>query len=409
MFSNKSLTLPSPVPGGARAANPRFTGGISCAYTEGAMNDPFPSPNGLSSDQARFVLENALDAVVGVNGANRVIDWNLQAEQIFGWSKAEALGQEISDLLIPPAMRDAHRHGLKRFIGTGQSTILNRRIELTAVDKAGRNFPVELTVIPFRVGEEHFFYSFLRDITERKRTEDALKEALRAKDDFIGICSHELKTPVTSLKLQFQLAARQIKQGDGKAYEPGTIERRVAMANSQLDRMGKLIEDMLAATQLARGPLRLQPEPLDLVALAQEVFERFADQFAVEDIPVNFAPGPAEIPLLADRFRLEQVLSNLFTNAIKYGEGKEVTIRLGAEKKVARFEVADHGQGIAPENLERIFHAFERTESATNVTGLGLGLYISRQLAEAHGGRLYAESELGEGSRFVLELPRLLT
>lgn len=372
------------------------------------MNETgLPSP-GLSSDQARLVLQDALDAVVGLNADNRVVEWNKQAEITFGWTREEAIGQEVSDLLIPPEFREGHRQGLRRYIKTGDSKILNRRIELEAVDKGGRRFPIELTVIPLSSDGGHYFYSFLRDITARKSAEADLKEALRSKDDFIGICSHELKTPVTSLKLQFQLAAKQIRGGDPRAYDPELTQRRITMANVQLDRMTKLIEDMLIASRLTRGPLDLRTASLDLSVLTREVLERFQDQFDTYGIAVRVETPPEPIFIKGDYFRLEQVITNLFTNAIKYGGKKPVVLRLEQNATHARLELIDQGVGIAPENLERIFLAFERAVSATNVTGLGLGLYISRQIAEAHGGRIYAESEEGQGSRFVLELPLLL-
>jgi signal transduction histidine kinase len=242
------------------------------------------------------------------------------------------------------------------------------------------------------------------DITERKRAEEALRKAVQARDEFISICSHELKTPITSMKLQFQMAERQLKRGDSRVFSEEMVRKRIEGTNRQLDRMTRLIEEMLDVTRLGRGRPQLEMESFDLSALLTEMADRFQEQFAQIGTTLALS-AEAGIIVEADRYRIEQVVSNLLTNSIKYGNRKPVEMTLKKEGPNAQVRVKDHGEGIKPDSLERIFNRFERAISANNISGLGLGLYICRQIVSAHGGKIWAESKQGEGSAFVLELP----
>jgi PAS domain S-box-containing protein len=231
------------------------------------------------------------------------------------------------------------------------------------------------------------------------------QEAIQARDEFISICSHELKTPLTSMKLQFQMAEKQIRKGSPAALSKEVVEKRVTTANRQLDRMTQLIEEMLDVSRIATGRLPMNRQAIDLYDLVQEVLERFTEQFAALGIALHFESRPIAVSVLGDRYRLEQVVANLLTNAVKYGSGKPVEVKVEIFGESAWLSVKDYGIGIAKESLDRIFNRFERAISASNISGLGLGLYISRQIVEAHEGRIWAESELGKGSSFTVELP----
>jgi signal transduction histidine kinase len=249
------------------------------------------------------------------------------------------------------------------------------------------------------------FAAFIRDLTEHKQAEEALKEAVRARDEFISICSHELKTPVTSMKLQFQMLDRQLHKDDPKVLSRESIEKRAQETLRQLDRMIQLIEEMLDVSRIAKGKLQINPEALDLRDFVREVIGRFKEQFESLGITVESSNDSSRPMIMGDRYRLEQVLSNLLTNAMKYGGGQRVQISVATVDQMARLSVRDHGIGIAKEDLDRVFDRFERAVSATNISGLGLGLYISREIVESHQGRIWAESELGKGSLFLVELP----
>jgi signal transduction histidine kinase len=163
---------------------------------------------------------------------------------------------------------------------------------------------------------------------------------------------------------------------------------------------------MLDVSRARTGKLAIVPAPFDLVASAQVVVEAIQEQARSSGVQVTLAAPPA-LPLLGDEFRIEQVITNLLTNALRYGQGKPVAVTVGEREDVreAFVSVRDQGMGIAPADQERIFEQFERTDGAAQVAGLGLGLYIARQIAQAHQGRLEVRSAPGEGSEFVLSLP----
>ena len=263
-------------------------------------------------------------------------------------------------------------------------------------------------------GEPYGIIGTAIDVTEqvrsRQRVENLaaeLQDAVRARDEFISICSHELKTPITSMKLQFQMAAKQLERDDPRVFSRESIEKRTNTANHQLARMAHLIEDMLDVSRISAGKLQVNRERLDLYEVLHEVVERFGEQFASLGMPMHFEGRANEARVEGDRYRLEQVISNLFTNALKYGAAKPVDVTLTSSAGTVRMSVTDRGIGIAPENLDRVFGRFERAVSASNISGLGLGLYISRNIIEAHGGRIWVESELGKGSTFFVELPSI--
>lgn len=240
-------------------------------------------------------------------------------------------------------------------------------------------------------------------IENAKLYQDA-QEAIQARDEFMSICSHELKTPVTSLLLQFQIAKRRVAQGDDQVYSVDQVNRRLDAAEKQLLRLTRLIEDMLDSSRAAMSRLDLRREPVDLGLLVEEVASRFSEQLSLESYRLEWKLD-RDVVAMVDRYRIDQVITNLITNAIKYGEGRPIRISTHREDSAAVILVEDRGMGIAPEHLDRIFHRFERATSFRKISGLGLGLYISRQIVEAHGGKISVSSRPGEGSTFRVELP----
>ncbi len=359
----------------------------------------------VSEARTRSVLENAIDAVVAMDAGGAIILWNSQATTIFGHSSEEAVGQRLSQVIIPPEHREAHERGMEHYFRTGQGPVLNRRIEITALRKDGEIFPIELSITPITKGTQVEFYAFIRDISDRKRAEERLQSAIRGRDDFISIASHELKTPITSLKLQFQMAARQIEGGDPRVFMEASVRKRVDAVNRQLDRMTRLIEDMLDVTRVSSGKLHIERKRFDLSALVRDTTERFAEQFRIVDSAIDVKIEDA-VFFVGDEYRMEQVVSNLLTNAIKYGASKPVHVVLEGRGERVRFTVRDEGIGIAESDRARVFERFERAVGAANVSGLGLGLYITRQIVAALGGTITLESELGRGSTFTVDLPR---
>jgi PAS domain S-box-containing protein len=247
----------------------------------------------------------------------------------------------------------------------------------------------------------------IRDITERKITEQALREAVRSRDDFLSIASHELKTPITSLKLQAQIARRSYESGR-ETYQPAQVDQIMALIERQADRLNRLVDDMLDIAHIRSGRLNVLKETVRLDNVISEVVERFGPILRQAGSAVSFE-SQTKLEGNWDRVRIEQVVTNLLTNAMRYGNKKPVTVVLSKSSQVpatARLEVRDLGMGISPDSKDRIFNRFERDVNNNEVSGLGLGLFIARQIVEAHGGRIWAESPgFNLGSTFIVELP----
>ncbi len=254
-------------------------------------------------------------------------------------------------------------------------------------------------------GQVRRWFGTNTDITAQRETEARLKEALRARDEFLSIASHELKTPLTSMKMQLQMTQRHIARGDPGAYEPRRVDRLVEQASRQLARLGRLVDDMLDIARIRTGRLVIEPSQVDAVELTREVLERLGPHLAEAGTPARLE-APERLEAEWDRFRIEQVVTNLLTNAMRYGDHKPVVVTLRSLGERILLSVRDEGIGLARESQERIFNRFERAISASDVSGLGLGLFISRQIVEAHGGRIWVESDgPGHGATFFVELP----
>ena len=235
------------------------------------------------------------------------------------------------------------------------------------------------------------------------KTQAELEQAVRIRDEFMSIASHELKTPLTSLKLQAQLRKRNLLKGSAYVFTQ-ELTKMFEADEKQLERITRLIDDMLDISRISSGNLSLRPERFDLCELVQDIVERNSEQFVAAGCPVEMKIGQ---PVFGswDRFRIEQVVANLLTNAMRYGAGKSISVEVSSSASQGRVTVSDHGQGIALANHERIFQRFERAVSGSEISGLGLGLYIVKQILEAHHASIRVESELGQGASFCVELP----
>ncbi|WP_283150103.1 hybrid sensor histidine kinase/response regulator [Silvimonas soli] len=244
-------------------------------------------------------------------------------------------------------------------------------------------------------------------LQQLQHTQGDLQQAVRVRDDFMAMTSHELKTPLAALKLQNQLRQRHLDQDNTDAFTPDKLRKMLATDARLVDSVIRLIDDMLDVTRIRFGKLSYSPSHFDLGELVHEVVDRFSEQLTLSNsgYQVDVAQGVAGV---WDRYRLDQVISNLITNAIRYGNGKPVSIRLHADRQRAFISVRDHGIGIAPADQARIFQVFERAADTHAMGGLGLGLFIVAQIIEAHGGHIQLESAPGEGSTFNVELPLTL-
>ncbi|WP_426755740.1 ATP-binding protein [Myxococcus sp. Y35] len=238
------------------------------------------------------------------------------------------------------------------------------------------------------------------EIQQRREAEQALRDALHCRDEFLALASHELKTPLTALQLQLQslpsAAAR--KDGDGRLME------RLDKAIRHTERLATHIDGLLDISRLGDGQVPLMVEQLDLSRLIRDTVARAMTTAAEADCRIHLT-ADASILGVWDPLRIQQVVGNLLVNAFKYGRGRPVEVRVDAEPDHARVTVRDYGIGIAPEHHERIFQRFERAVPSTAFGGLGLGLWAARQVVAAHGGTLRVESEPGKGATFIVELP----
>jgi PAS domain S-box-containing protein len=271
--------------------------------------------------------------------------------------------------------------------------------------KDGRRVPILLGVA-FWEGSTTEGVAWIVDQTERnaamERERDAraaAESAVRKRDEFLSIASHELKTPLTSLSLNLQSLERTVNE---KAE--GRIGERVDRMRAQLARLTVLVDQLLDVGRLERG-LPPRVGEVDLVELARSVLDRFDDESRATDTPLVFH-APATLKGLWDRDRLDQVFTNLISNAVKYGRGAPVEVELASTENSALLSVRDHGIGIPRTEHARIFERFERASSARNYGGLGLGLWITREIVSAHGGTMEVESDTGRGATFRVVLPR---
>ncbi len=233
-----------------------------------------------------------------------------------------------------------------------------------------------------------------------------LEKALRARDEFVSIVSHELNTPLAALKLQIQLRKKLLANANGGG-EIASSEKLLAMLESddrQIDRIVRLVKEMLDVTRLRSGRFALAKEKVDLAKLVRETLQRFSGSLAVSGIVVKSELEDGVVGEW-DPFRIEQVFTNLLTNAMKYGEGRPLTVRVVKHGDRAYLSVTDQGRGISEQDQARIFRQFERAYSADRVSGLGLGLYIVKELVESHAGTVAVRSELGRGAEFTVDLP----
>lgn len=234
-----------------------------------------------------------------------------------------------------------------------------------------------------------------------------LREAVRARDDFLGQASHELRTPLTSLKLQLQRLESEVGHlaPDG-ALPRRDLERRLALLSKQANRLATLISALLDVSRMSAGRLSLELEDVDLAEVARDVADRLREQALAAGCSIQLEAGGPPIVGRWDRLRLEQVITNLLTNAITYGTGKPIEVGFAEHGGDIVLRVRDQGIGISPEDQRRIFQRFERAVSSRNYGGVGLGLWIVQQIVTAHGGQISVESDPGQGATFTVSLPR---
>jgi PAS domain S-box-containing protein len=326
-----------------------------------------------------------------------------QIQSILGYPPEECVGSPGWLLAIQHEEdRELVSGKLAAAVRTGEDTRFEHRV--LRADGATRWFHSGVRVSPLEDGPGHELRGLSIDVTHLKEAEQAAREATRLRDEFLSIASHELKTPLTPLKLQFQLM-RRMRSGARRPDEfMQWLDKAIDKSDRQLDRLAKLVDELLDVTRITSGKMQLRPEEVDLAELIREVAGRHQQDLARASCAFEFT---CRDPVSGtwDRMRIEQVFTNLLTNAIRYGAGQPIQVQLSREEGFAYLSVRDHGIGIRPEDQARIFERFERAVSANSFGGLGLGLYIVRQILLTHDGTIDVESEPGKGACFRVKLP----
>lgn len=366
--------------------------------TSGAPTDARPMTESLLAD----IIAISADAIICVDAEQNITLFNDGAERIFGWTAEEVIGKPL-DLLLPDRVRDVHRRHVDRFRDSAdRARRMGQRQEISGLRKNGEEFPAEAAIAKVK-NAGHVVYSVvLRDITEQVELHKRLQRAVFARDETVGVVAHDLRNPVSAVKMLSQAAL----SGQADALLPEFAEqlRLIREAAVQMDR---LIQDLLDVTRVESGRLSLDMQPVTTIALLDGALRTLRPlvQEAGLELVVDL---PSTLPTVqADPERIGQVMSNLIGNAIKFtGKGGRVTVRAAAEDDLVRVTVSDTGPGIAPEHLPHVFDRFWQASTSTiRSRGAGLGLPIAQGIIRAHGGQLRVESAPGNGASFHFTLP----
>jgi PAS domain S-box-containing protein len=366
----------------------------------------------LRESEARkgAMFDSALDGIISIDSQGRIIEFNPAAEQIFGYNRAQALGQNMAELIVPASLREAHRQGLAKYLATGKGPVLGRRIEMTAQRADGTEFPVELSITRIGLGGSPTFNGFLRDIAERRRFNQDLEQrvlkrtteleaANKELEAFSYSVSHDLRAPLRGIVGFAQLL---VKSHQDRLDKEG--KRWLGIIQSETQRMGRLIDELLNFSRLGRQ--QMQSSLLDMGALAQSVFQELTALQTDRTPQFELKPLP---PARGDQALLRQVFVNLLSNAVKFTRHREgARIELGSRNEGEEniYYVQDNGVGFDPKYVHKLFGVFQRLHHEDEFEGTGVGLALVQRIVHRHGGRIWAEAVLNKGATFYFALPR---
>jgi PAS domain S-box-containing protein len=369
---------------------------------------PQPPPSKAESRRlTEFLLADiiaiAADAIICIDAEQIITLFNDGAEQTFGWTSDEVMGKPL-DILLPERVRGVHGKHIERFRDSPEhARKMGERRELSGLRKNGEEFPAEAAIAKVRMGDSVVFSVVLRDITEQVELHRRLQRAVRARDDTVGVVAHDLRNPVSAVKM---LSSALLQRDDIENLPAEAVEqlRLIRAASLQMDR---LIQDLLDVTRVETGRLTLDQQPVTTVALLEGALGTLRP--LVKEAGLKLVVDlPATLPTVhADPERIGQVLSNLVGNAIKFTrQGGTITVEANEDGDAVRISVSDTGVGISKEQLPHVFDRFWQSQQSTiRSRGAGLGLPIARGIIQAHGGRIWAESEIGRGATFRFTLP----
>ncbi len=357
------------------------------------------------------VVAANLDALVTIDTENRIVEFSPVAERIFGYSRREAVGQLMPELIIPPHLRARHAEGMRTYFESKQCPVLGNRVEVEALHRSGEVFPVEITVQAIDVEGEVFFTAFIRDIRERREAEQALIDAKRnaevaseAKSRFLAHMSHEIRSPLNAVLGSLDLLL------DHDLNQHQRLYAQTAHASGKT--LLSLINDILDFSKIEAAQMGLEANDFDLHNVLAEIMDLVAYKARDKALPVVGAIDHKVFPYLnGDPMRLRQILGNLLDNAIKFTDHGAVSLQVEQTRETAdrvslRFTVADTGIGVPAQLKASLFNEFQQVDSSdsTRFGGTGLGLSICHGLVKLMGGGIKIDSEPGTGSRFMIDL-----
>lgn len=357
--------------------------------------------NSLLADESMEIISassglEALSLLLESDFALALLD--VQMPGMDGFELAEMMRstektKHIPIIFVTAATTDAHR--------------VFQGYEKGAVDFLQKPLSPQIVLSKVRIFIELYNQKVLLEqkIKRIEETESYLQKALKSRDEFLSICSHELKTPLTSLKMQIQILNRlRDKKGDEEAFSAPNMDKFILQADRSVERIIHLVNDMLDISRVTTGRLSLNLETVHLEDLVQDVIERLHTFMELAGCKVGI-DNAEDVACHCDKFRIEQVITNLLTNVAKYAPDSTVTVKVSKQGMYGYIAVTDTGPGISEENQKRIFERFERAVDSSSVTGLGLGLYISKEIVDLHHGKIEVKSILGSGTTFTVKLP----
>ncbi len=361
----------------------------------------------------RTIAENATLGLFMMDARQHCTFMNGEAERITGFTFAEvqALNRPLHDVIHHTRPDGSHFPMEECPIDRALPQRMREQGEGVFVHKKGTFYPVAFTASPIlENGVPVGTIVEVRDISEEKRREaertrllQETRAAVRVRDEFLSVASHELKTPLTPLQLRLESLRAAAERVSPEAIPTARVVRDMDVAQRQLKRLADLVESLLDVSRLSTGRLQLHLTEVDLATVSREMISHHQQQALSAGCELRLeAAGP--VRGMWDQLRLEQVVTNLLTNALKYGAGKPIHVRVWEEPGKAKLQVRDEGIGIESAHHRRIFGMFERAVSERNYGGLGLGLYITRQIVESLGGTIRVDSEPGKGATFTVEL-----
>ncbi len=353
-----------------------------------------------------FQLAPDIFCITSLDGTFKRV--NPALPKVLGWSEEELLGHPLLER-VHPEDREESRAAIERLAAGNAEEAMEHRYRCK--DGSYRWLAWAAHPLP----ESRLIYASARDRTrekaielERARLLTEAQQAVRLRDEFLSVASHELKTPLTPLMIKLQRLKQEVQTQPPPNGLGGTkchlSLRSLEVAEAQVRKLSRLVDELLDVSMIAQGQLSLKREQLNLSELARNTAARFEPAAEQAHCALE-VDASGEVVGRWDRFRLEQVVGNLLSNAIKYGAGEPVRLSVTEKEGKPQLSVWDRGIGIAAESISRIFGKFERAVSERHYGGLGLGLYVTRQIVEAHGGSIRAESEPGKGAAFIVELP----